>query len=147
MPDNEAVEGLPEQAPENASARYPTRELGRLIKYYRENIKDFGKAVPTGTMRNIQRLLDAGIELTDIVLAMENYEQARKNQDPQYTLGVRSFFSEDKVRYWLDPPKQTPFKAKPTLPEIKFVPLVQPQPVVPVPAQLAFEEDDDQFTL
>jgi hypothetical protein len=150
MPDTEPVEGLPaEQTLERPSAKYPTRELGRLLSYYKKNIKDFGTKVPFGVMKNIQSIIDKGVALEDIVTAMQNYEQARKDQDPQFTLGVRSFFSEEKIAYWLDPPKQatTPFRLKPALPEIQFTATMRPKPAVPVQAALPIVEDDEDFTL
>jgi hypothetical protein len=128
MLDRKAGEGAPE-APEKQSARYRTQELGRLLSYYKKNIRDYHYTEANGVIRNIQRLIDKGLALEDIVQAMENYaaDEYRKSSDPRFTLSVRSFFSEAKIREWLNPVERKPMK--PMLPQINFEPLVRPTPV------------------
>jgi hypothetical protein len=144
MPDTEASTGLPAQADEKPSAKYPTRELGRLIKYYREKVRQCTSAEQIGVIRNIQRLIDKGIGLEDIATALENYanDDYRKNQDPRYTYSIRTFFSEAKIQEWLKPrPKRAVQPPRPTLPEIAFTALERPKPVVPQTATESLEED------
>jgi hypothetical protein len=144
MPDTEATEGLPARADEKPSAKYPTRELGRLIKYYREKVRQCSSGEQIGVIRNIQRLIDKGIGLEDIAQALENYanDEYRKSQDTRFSYSIRTFFSEAKIQEWLKPrPKRTFQPTRSTLPEIAFTALERPQPVVPQAATDSIEEE------
>lgn len=147
MPETTAGEGLPEQAPERLSAKYPTRELGRLLSYYKKNIRDYASGEAQGVIRNIQRLIDKGIGLEDIAQALENYanDEWRKSQDPRYSLSVRSFFSEAKIKEWATPKPARPTPVKAALPEIDFQPLERPKPAIPQAAATYQDGDGDDL--
>lgn len=110
-----------------------TRELSRLMKYYNEKIKPHSKSQCVGVLRNIQRLLASGTALEDIALALENYanDPWRKANDLRYTKAIRSFFMPDVIAEWQTPRPQF---VKPGLPEIQFMPTVQPSPVTVTPS-------------
>lgn len=144
MPDTQASEGLSPQADGKPSAKYPTRELGRLLSYYKKNVRDFTPSESTGVIRAIQRMIDKGIGLEDIAQALRNYaeDEYRKSQDTRFSHAVRTFFSEAKIKEWLEPKQKRPFQpSKPSLPQIDFKALERPKPVIPQAAPETLEED------
>lgn len=148
MPDMENGQGLPAQPPEKPSAKYPTRELGRLLSFYKKNVRDYLPQESVGVIRNIQRLIDKGIEYQDIVQALKNYadDEWRKNSDPKYTMGVRTFFTEVKVKEWINPIKRkAAVPEKPKLPQIDFEPMERPKPFVPQAQTLFVEEEESEL--
>jgi hypothetical protein len=131
MPTAETdVGGVPPEGQE--SAKYTTRELGRLLGFYKKHIRDYTPEESRGVIRNIQRMLDKGTELEDIATAVQNYaeDEWRKSQDPRYSMPVRTFFSAAKIKEWLTP-RERPVSMKPALPQIHFTPLERPKPVQP----------------
>jgi hypothetical protein len=149
MPDNELVEGLqPPQAPTKPSDAYPTRELGRLLKAYKERVRDYHYTESQGVIKNIQRMIDKGIEFADIAQALDNYakDEWRLSQGPARSHPVRTFFCEAKIKEWINPPprSKTTTQARPALPQVAFVALERPKPVIPQDViLLPFEEDDE----
>jgi hypothetical protein len=126
-------EGLAE--PE--SGQRPTRELWRFIKFYTERIRAQSAADCKGVIRQIQRLIDKGIGLEDMALALENYanDEWRKAQDPRYTKSIRSFFTAENIKEWMTPkPKKS---VRPIDRIAKFEAVERPKPV-----QLEPEIDD-----
>jgi hypothetical protein len=97
--------------PEKTGQR-PTRELWRFVKYYTEHIRAQSRTECQGVIRQIQRLIDKGIGLEDMALAMENYakDDWRKAQDPRFTKSIRSFFTAENIKEWLTPRPKKPVR-------------------------------------
>lgn len=114
----------------------PTRELWRFIKFYTERVRPQSKADCQGVIRQIQRLIDKGIGVEDMALALENYanDDWRKAQDPRFTKSIRSFFTAENIKEWMTPKPKKP--VRPIDQIVKFETLERPQPVT---VELEFE--------
>jgi hypothetical protein len=90
----------------------PTRELWRFVRYYTENIRAQSQTECQGVIRQIQRLIDKGIGVEDMALALENYakDDWRKRQDPRFTKSIRSFFTVENIKEWLTPRPKKPVR-------------------------------------
>jgi hypothetical protein len=135
MPLKQEPEGLPDEAVAKPADSRPTREIGRLLSFYKKNIRDYTPTESVGVVRNIQRMIAKGLVFEDIVTALQNYaeDEWRKSQDPRRSMPIRTFFSEAKIREWLKPQGRTvPVAQKPALPEIAFTPIERPAPAIPL---------------
>lgn len=115
--------------PDKPSQR-PTKELWRFVKYYTSNIRNFSQAECSGVIRAIQRMVDKGIPLEDIALALENYkDDPWRKANPRYSKHIRSFYTPETIKEWLTP---RPAIQKPTSPAFNFEASEKPAPAVPV---------------
>lgn len=82
----------------------PTRELFRFVAFYNQKIKAHGPDVTATVLRNIQRLLDKGLGIEDMAIALENYENDEwRKANPRYSKDMRSFFTMETIKEWLTP--------------------------------------------
>ncbi len=121
----------PEAAAPPAEQR-PTRELYRFWAFYNDKIKPSPKSTVAGVLRNIQRLIDQGLGVDEMALALENYESDEwRRANPRYSKSIFAFFTAENVREWLSPrPKMT--KPDPLERVNQFTTDVRPAPAQPV---------------
>lgn len=114
--------------PEKTGQR-PTRELWRFVKFYTERIRAQSRTECQGVIRQIQRLIDKGIGLEDMALALENYanDEWRKAQDPRFTKSIRSFFTAENIKEWMTPRPKKPVRPIDVI--AKFEAVERPKPV------------------
>lgn len=107
----------------------PTKELYRFIAFYNEKIKAHAPAVTATVLRNIQRLLDKGLGIEDMAVALENYEKDEwRRANPRYSKDMRSFFTLETIKEWLTP-RRKPVKPDPLAHLADFQPDRKPEPV------------------
>jgi hypothetical protein len=121
------------------SQKYTTKDIWKLTKFYADKIRAFPPSHAGRLIKQIQRLLDKGVEMDSIAIALENYEadEQRRRADPRYVLSIYTFFTEAKIQEW-----QTPRPSyKPQI--LTFDIPVLPPP--PAPALLPTEEISDEL--
>lgn len=117
----------------------PTRELYRFIAFYLEKVRKHSKSDTVGVFRQIQNLIDKGLGVDVIAIALENYEADEwRRKNPHFSKHIRSFFTPETIKDW-----QTPKKIRPVDPldrVTQFKTDVLPPKAVPLPL------DDPQST-
>lgn len=115
--------------PSKPSDAYTARELWKLMNFYLTKIRNHPKGETVGVIRQIQRLLDKGIEFDTIAQALENYaaDDWRK-ANPRYSRPVRTFFTAESIAEWSQPKPPVRKYAEPFL---SFEPSVVPKPLQP----------------
>jgi hypothetical protein len=109
----------------------PTRELYRFIRFYNDKIKKSSETERVGIFRAIQRLIDKGLGVDAIALALENYEADEwRRANPRFSKSIRSFFTVETIQEW-QTPKGKPKPVDPLARVNSFKPDFVPPPVQP----------------
>lgn len=89
-----------------------------LQKFYVERIRPHGQRDMVGVLRQIQRLIAAGVTPLQLKTALENYEQHAC--DPRYRYHIRKFFTKEIILMW-----QTPLEGREKPAEVTALESVQ----------------------
>ena len=126
MPKKKAAEAA---AP---AEQRPTRELYRFWAFYNDKIKAAPKTSVGGIIKNIQRIIDQGLGVDDMAVALENYEADEwRRANPHYSKSIWAFFTPETIRERLTP-KPNMVKPDPLARVHQYLTTERPSPAQPV---------------
>lgn len=130
----------PKKEPDPRFAHLPKpRELSKIIKFYRENVREHNEAQLFGAIRHLQLLLARGeVTAADVAKAVRNYSES--STPKQFRFTFKRFMCEDMIKQWVE-------HADPVLRKLEELRENGVAPADATPHQsrfMSYDDEDDQ---